>query len=69
MHGHVHSRSARAPPRMGTAHKPPPSKRPVAERLALESVWIKIHRREWMTEDAARAHRRHSLLQDNPASG
>ena len=70
MQGHVHLRSARAPPRMRTEHKPPQAKRPEAERPeALQAFWVRIHRHAWMTEEAARAHKRRSLLQDNPTSG
>jgi len=55
---------------MQASHKRRASVRPLVEPpLALTTLWIRIHRREWMTEEAARDHRRRSLLQDNPASG
>jgi hypothetical protein len=55
---------------MRTEHKPPQAKRPEAERPeALQAFWVRIHRHAWMTEEAARAHKRRSLLQDNPTSG
>lgn len=70
MRGEVGLRMARAPPRMQASHKRRASVRPLVEPpLALTTLWIRIHRREWMTEEAARDHRRRSLLQDNPASG
>jgi hypothetical protein len=42
----------------------------LAERpQVVAAFWARIQRRQWMTEDTARAYRRRSLLQDNPASG
>jgi hypothetical protein len=68
MHGHVTRQTARSPPRMRAPHKRPAKRRPLVERkMAL--FWIGIHEPDWMTEEAARAHRRRSLLQDNPTSG
>ncbi len=63
-------RTARSPPRMQTTSQRPPARRPVGRRrAALTAFWMRIQRREWMTEDAARAFRHCSLMQDNPASG
>ncbi|RBP13843.1 hypothetical protein DFR50_111105 [Roseiarcus fermentans] len=69
MHGHVDKPAIRAPPRMRAANAHV-TRRPLAGRpAAFATFWVKIHRQEWMTEESAHAHRRHSLLQDNPASG
>ncbi len=70
MQGHFIRRMARAPPRMRASHKRPAIGRPLAGRPApLTTLWIRIRRRQWMTEEDARWARRRSLLQDNPASG
>ena len=70
MHAHVTRHTARAPPRMQAPHSRAATSRPAQERdEALAAFWVKIHRRNWMTEEMARAYRRRSLLQDNPASG
>jgi hypothetical protein len=50
------------------AHGKTPVRKPKRPHI-LAVAWAKVRRREWMTEDAARAFRRRSLLQDNPASG
>jgi hypothetical protein len=42
---------------------------PADERLDFDSLWARVHRQTWVTEEAARRYRRRSLLQDNPASG
>ena len=70
MNGHVSKPAVRAPPRMRAARKHPATRRPLVERrVVLTDLWIRIHQGRWMTEEAARADRPHSLLQDNPASG
>jgi hypothetical protein len=49
-------------------HAPP--QRPLVEKSAtFAAFWLTIRKRDWMTEEAACAHRRHSLLQDNPTAG
>lgn len=69
MNGHVSRPAARAPPRM-QAQRKPSTRRPLDERrVVLTAFWMRIRPREWMTEEAAHADRRLSLLQDNPASG
>ena len=72
MHGQVSLRTAHSPPRMRirASHNRPATVRQLVERPAAASaLWVRIQRREWMTEEAARAYRRRSLLQDNPTSG
>ncbi len=70
MHAHVTRHTARSPPRMRAPHKHPAKRRPLAERpVVLTAFWIRLHEPDWMTEEAARAYRRRSLLQDNPTSG
>ncbi len=70
MHGHVNLRTARSPPRMQASHKWSTTvRRPVERPAATAALWVRIQRREWMTEEAARAYRRRSLMQDNPTSG
>ena len=70
MHAHAGARMAHAPPRMRASHKRRVVNRPLVEKsAALSAFWIRIQRREWMTEEAAHAYRRRSLLQDNPTSG
>ena len=70
MLGQVSLRMAHAPPRMRASHKRPAIARPVGERpVTATALWVRIQRREWMTEEAARHTRRRSLLQDNPTSG
>ena len=70
MHGHVRSRKARAPPRMRAPSRHAPKMRLLAERReVVVAIWMRFHRRRWMTEEAAHADRRRSLMQDNPASG
>ncbi len=70
MRGHVSLHMARAPPRMRASQKRPAHAGPHVKRLApLAAFWTRIRRRQWMTEEDARWGRRHSLLQDNPASG
>jgi hypothetical protein len=69
MHGHVSKRIARSPPRMRASHKRPATARRLVEPpAAAASLWVRIQRREWMTEEDARAYRHRSLLQDNPTS-
>ena len=71
MHARAGHRTAHAPPRMHAAHGAhgaAPVRKP-KHPVALAVIWTRVRRREWMTEDAARAFRRRSLLQDNPASG
>ena len=43
--------------------------RMVVRREAIASLLIEGRRRPWMHEDAARACKRRSLIDDNPASG
>lgn len=63
-------RTAHAPPRMHASNRHVVRMRPLGERReVVVSIWAKIQRRDWMTEEAARGRRRRSLLQDNPASG
>ena len=70
MQGHASVRTARSPPRMQASHKRPAAARRLVERpAAAAALWVRFQRREWMTEEAARAYRRRSLLQDNPTSG
>jgi len=64
MHGQVRQRTTHSPPRM---RAPSAVVRP--RPAVLVTVWSRIHYRPWLPEDAARALRRRSLLQDNPASG
>jgi len=67
MRGQMRQRTTHAPPRM---RAPRVVARPRARRPAvLVTVWSRIHYRPWLPEDAARALRRRSLLQDNPTSG
>ncbi len=71
MHVRAGHRTVHAPPRMPGAHSghgTTPVRKP-KHHIALAVVWKRVRRREWMTEDMARALRRRSLLQDNPASG
>jgi len=70
MQGHLRRPAVRAPPQMRGPRKHSPPQRPLAEQSAtLAAFWFTIRKRDWMTEEAARAHRRHSLLQDNPTAG
>ena len=70
MHSGVSMRTVRIPPRMQATIRRYEKMRPRGERReALVASWGRFQRREWMTEEAARACRRRSLLQDNPASG
>ena len=70
MNGQVSRPAVRAPPRMQATRKRPDTRRPLPERsVALTAFWMRIYAPEWMTEETARADRRHSLLQDNPTSG
>jgi hypothetical protein len=38
-------------------------------RVAIVSFWSRIRGDPWMTEEAAKANRRRSLIEDNPTSG
>ncbi len=70
MRGHVSLWMARAPPRLRASHSRPAYARPIAKQAAaLDTLWIRLHSRRWMTEEDARWGRRRSLLQDNPTSG
>jgi hypothetical protein len=70
MHRQASLRTARSPPRTQTGSERPARRPPIAARgAALTAFWLRIHRRAWMTEEAACAFRDRSLLQDNPASG
>ena len=37
--------------------------------VAIVECWVRMRRKRWMTEEAAKAHRRHTLLEDNPTYG
>jgi len=41
----------------------------VEKRLAIKEYWVKARSQRWMTEEEAKAHGRHNLLEDNPTSG
>ena len=70
MHRQASLRTARSPPRMEAGNKRPARQRPIAEKpVAFTAFGIRIRQRAWMTEEAARACRNPSLMQDNPATG
>ena len=39
------------------------------QHLTIVGFWASARREQWMTEEAAKARRRRSLLEDNPTSG